>query len=257
MNTVEYITDSTEFTIEYYKTHNQDVISHDYSVICYRSPWIVSPLLSTSKIINIKLFDIPNGNLIHIPSQSELVKQKLTMSNIDTCLYDASPKDIQENRENDPTSPYFCFNGAEYIARLWTTPDPINDKIQISDNYYKTKFQLYQPISIDQIAYLNGVFLCDLSFNLEDHNIVLYFSETSVTVFNTYGGYIGFFVTEFDRKTWVYTFTQFNNMTNNDQYNMYNKMWGFPKDFMSTGLPRYIKSDTKIELLSFKISRLY
>lgn len=117
---------------------------------------------------------------------------------------------------------YICFTGAATIASLFILDNPeswsVRHDIPYSMGYEECHFcSLYD---------LRGVFLCEMHMNVESHGFVLYITDEYITVYNTYGGLLDYYITRFDRKGWVDNLISFFSQDAETQYETYHIGWG-------------------------------
>lgn len=192
---------------QYPREGEPTVKNHDFSVKIYISPWITVPLSSVDKIIDIVVSDA--SRVVHISSQEKKVRQVLQSKDISQRLQDASSEGnkacwIEGFKEHErEVAPYFCFNGALFIAFLWTSNNPGITPVSLNDKIISRFTKYYQETAPQQLYHMYGVFLCEATFNVEGHGFVIYITDDVVTIYNTYGGTLGIFITDFIKKPWI------------------------------------------------------
>lgn len=118
--------------------------------------------------------------------------------------------------------PYICFNGADYIANLFTS-DP-----STWSNLVEGREFVKQDITIQQLSTLrDGVYALDLDLAIESHSLVIVINGPYLTVYNTYGGTIGIFIKTFLKDVWIDALKIYNQMTWKEQEVIYKSLWGF------------------------------
>jgi len=121
-------------------------------------------------------------------------------------------KDCDLTLDKAKVMPYVCFNGAEYIAKLFET-DPAewpNLKYSVEEDSPTTPMELDHNIK-------NGVYLFYLDTSGESHAFVMSVKDDKLTIYNSYGGIEGFFFKEFNKRKWINTFKSFWDLTIDEQ----------------------------------------
>jgi hypothetical protein len=126
----------------------------------------------------------------------------------------------------DPTNVYICFTGAETIASLFVSTDPESWEI---DHSIPTSMGMI--LSHPQSLYdMRGVFECELSNSVESHGFVLYITDTHITVYNTYGGLVEYYITRYKKDGWIDSFISFYSLDPQTQFDTYHILWGLPEN---------------------------
>lgn len=110
----------------------------------------------------------------------------------------------------------------------------------------KGKYVTY-PMSLDNIQYLDGVFLFEIDHQIESHAFVIWLSENTVTIYNTYGSFVGVFIVTYDRNQWINLFVNFSNLSTFQQAKNYHRLFGFTKE---------VTKDTEKAILQYRPIRI-
>lgn len=187
-------------------------------------PYITIPITSFAPINSI---DNRGGlEIIDIVARNKIVKHQLESPMGDNRLWDASSNEnkeewLEEGRELAAISKYRCFNGANFIAWLFMGGDPITVRVMESG------FELSE-IAIEQLAFLRGVYYIETS-GIEHHAFVGWFSEETLVIYTTYEDVWGFFITNFDRNSWIKNFLDFFKLDTHQQHTAWYNLWGIPE----------------------------
>ncbi len=148
-------------------------------------------------------------------------------------------------RESDP---YVCFFGAEIVAKLWKSRNPSSFTIV-------PEMDSINGIALEQIEYLYGVYYFDMNTTNESHGFVLYMTLDEITVYNSYGGNVGFYITRFDRNSWLSLFISFWTWPLKDQIENYHLLWGFNKN--TKYLPKHNPNGRTISIRNIRYFKVY
>ena len=209
--------------------------SKEGSIVLMKEPWVTHPMdFSVDYISN-------QYNYVDLNTQRTFVRKTLLGNNekqyVEFCKEQNCP--VTGYIENI----YNCFQGAEYVSWLFKGADPL---------LIKSKNNL-QPMALEQVAYLYGVYHFNMDIIFEGHGFVLDIQEKDITVYNTYGGTREFFITTFPRKDWIESFLAFNSIDKEDQYKNYHKLWGFRRAMTFEVLPQPIIKLKFSRLVAYKI----
>jgi len=143
---------------------------------------------------------------------------------------------------------YICFTGQQVIEILLMTDMKLSDSdlknhILCVIEGHSIDLQSYTKIChndfIKQLSTLEGVFLCEMNGTIESHAFTLYITQDTITVLNSYGGHIGFYVTQRDKQEWIRSFISlFGEQENSPKvvfpnaHEVYAYIWGFPVEFI-------------------------
>lgn len=146
-----------------------------------------------------------------------------------------------EDYEVEPSVPFTCFMGAEYVAMLWGYDDEMkNSRVTVA--------------SLEELWRMRGVYYFALESSLEDHEFVLWISNEYIVLYNSYGGTSKFFVCQFKRSEWISMFIKMESLSVDQQLSLYPKLWGFTnqmvKEALGSGPDKFIiNSLTYIKIL--------
>lgn len=152
-------------------------ISHQFSLIVCRTPWVVVPIEQPTEDDYIDLTRTHEWVLNHLRDEH----------------YHDSLREWTKGQPGGDTFDYeectfnICFNVAQYIASLWTEENFIAET-----NY----------LVLQQLALLEGVFLIQFDNEMESHAVVLWFDGEMIRLCSGYGGHKRIIYHEFDRKWW-------------------------------------------------------
>ncbi len=219
-----------------------------------------------------KLSLIDKRKCVHLPTLADEVYRALNLPNVSKLLLSSCQRldaedwaDVSEGTSNnkitatidgviytvDESYPYFCFVGANIIGQLWRSRNPL-----LFDVSYKN-FRM-DKIVPEQLRNLYGVFEFSLTHDLEGHGFVLYMTEKSITLYNSYGGNVGFYVTNFDRNSWLNLFIGFWDLPFTTQMQYYHMIWGFPDHIVSFLWTRdRIRKNEKIKFRELQYAKIY
>ena len=212
--------------------------NHDYSLVVLEKPWKVVPIISDNEIIEI---NPSGGKIIYIPQREKVVMKALQDPKITERLYACSDVEIRfpgkredyDTEERFLARPYMCFNGSMFIAGLWMLDNPIDETIS-TDDAERRVYGQFEDVSPYQLKFMYGTFLFDISNSLEDHGFVLYMTADKIKIYNSYGGCLGFYTKEFNRRKWIDMFVNFNQFSPQEKADAYIELWGFPKEWKNT-----------------------
>jgi hypothetical protein len=110
--------------------------------------------------------------------------------------------------------------GANIIAQLWRSRDPLA---------FEVKFKSYhmEELAPEQLINLNGVFHFELMHKLEGHGFVGWLTPEHITIYNSYGGNVGFYVNTYLKRDWIDFFLSFWSLSREEQNRRYHLLWGF------------------------------
>ena len=238
---------------------------YHYSLVALKSPRIAKTLQSKvyrqlsafdkRKCIDLrKKYSLVN-QAIATEDMSELLYGNLTDEELD--LYDIHGDDGTERIEItvygqrctiDESSGYICFDGAACISKLWMLDNPMSWDLRSVD----LKALILDNLVFEQLRHMYGVFRFELVTNVENHGFVLYMTVDTITVYNTYGGFIGVWSTEFNRDNWLDTFLGFPKLSLAEQKRTYHLVWGFTSE-MVAGVVAPIRQSVLYEGLSYGV----
>ena len=231
---------------------------HNYSSIISEEPW------KTIEINLNNLKDFKTYKVIDVTKLEQDVKNflrtNLTQKLWDFCVksqsdwindYETNVKESLHLQYHQEVTimPYICFTGAQYIAELFTTDKSLWSKMTEHTVNHK-KYQ-FKEINMNEFPKLRGIWHCSLDNNQEGHGFVLSINEDKITVYNTYGGVEGIFITEFDRIYWTNLFVNFFNLSVHEQKKLYHMIWGLNKEHIS------LQWDEPLEFQGFQGCQLY
>lgn len=226
-------------------------LNHNYSLELLENPWTVAPLYE-KHLLQYK----NNNNFIDIPYRNKLVTNALMDPTIDQLIYNASKYSDRcrwaEYIDGD-VEHFACFNVASIIANLWLSKDPSMfsvslDKDIIEDTEYFT-------IVPEQLTYMYGVFKMDINFIDDFHSFVIYMTDNTIIIYNTYATFKELFITTFDRSSWLKMFLGISTISTSGQKIRYPKIWGFKKS-MTDVIWKY-NPNAKMTLDNIQCIRLY
>lgn len=127
---------------------------------------------------------------------------------------------------------FICFNGADYIAHLWSTL--INSQPQP-----QPAPQSLNGVTWSMLSNVTGVFKCHVSIdcdgrNIEEHSFVLWISEEYVHVYNSYGGHPSFIYCYCNKEAWFTPLVDFSFLNPEDQRNKLQATFGLPSSIFKS-----------------------
>ena len=150
--------------------------------------------------------------------------------------------------ETDETYPYFCFVGADIIAQLWRSRNPKAWNIEYK-NYHMDE------LAPEQLIHLNGVFRFELEHTTEGHGFVAWCTPDYITIYNSYGGNVGFYINTYVKKDWVNFFLSFWELTRKEQEDNYHLLWGFTSDMID--FIRELHQKEKMKFIGLTYCKIY
>lgn len=239
-----------------------------YSLVASKKPWISYTLYKNEYD---KLSDEDKRKCINIENKANQVYSALTQPGVsELFIHKCDIRDVESWIESGPESPdtkylsvsiggaehrvrehqpYICFIGASTIADLFMSDDPM--KFVVEEVY-----QRMDSIAIEQVRYMYGVYHIEIDHRYEGHGFVLYMTQEYITLYNSYGGHVGFFISKFYRDEWLDLFLSFNSMTAQEQAINYHRIWGFRED-MVTRVRKLILEDGKTDIFLIKCAKIY
>ena len=148
----------------------------------------------------------------------------------------------EEGIEDAPSEIFMCHTGASIITFLWMgLKDVTYENVQpyvlnrvhlkfLIDN--EPDILIREEIAFGQLRYLYGVYLMHISHSHETHSLVAWFKSDTITIYNSYGGYPGFFITTFQRNNWLDSFEDFFKMSYSEQRRSYHLLWGIRENMI-------------------------
>lgn len=228
----------------------ENIRNYDYSFIASEDPWVT--LILTKREYE-ELPESKKKKCVYLPELAQEVFEALNLPDISE-LFASSCQiaDIEGwedefelgTRTDNPImitvdgknytiseeAPYICFLGANIVARLWMYRNPLKFSTGPRDKYVDGPRDI---IVLEQLRYLYGVFHFELSNNLEDHGFVLYMTLDEIIVYNSYGGYVGFYSNKYDREEWLDVFISIWDLPFKRQLKLYCWLWGFDKSMIN------------------------
>lgn len=218
---------------------------HTFSYMVILNPWCTIPIPGKNTIINtnnvkqIINLDKREQYVINVLSSDDIFSQMIGLCSPDMRTYYTTD---EEGIEDAGLDIFVCHGGASFIAFLWMGYKDITyESIQPylnPNNHLSLAFEnrpnilTEETIVIDQIKYLYGVYLIYLDHTVESHTFVAWFKENDITIYNSYGGHIGFYVTTFKRNEWLDMFINFFNNSFDNQRQIYHLLWGIKKSMV-------------------------
>ena len=200
-----------------------------------RVDWVIS------KITNRSLMDIVILSILIINARSDI----LEFDTVETYI----------------AFGYVCFVGQQILEILLTCPNHLSDvelknyiiqKVTSDNDKWYHGDPKYIEIEYDDfvkhLPELEGVFLCS-SDGHESHNFTLYLTQDTITILNSYGGILGFFVTQYNKIEWIQTFiklfgeTEFSSkVPYPNAHEAYAYIWGLPVEHIIRSIGRHNNS---------------
>lgn len=224
-----------------------------HSLVLLKEPWVIIPIShivwNREPILPCSITIYGKNKVINVGERESVVRAWLKRRDISRLMWDFC--DIKSSstwgefpREELPVEPYFCFLGAAYIAHLFINEErDYPNLLNIGQGSPSIRMNSMIP---QQFPLLDGIWYFSLYHSREGHSFVISFSDTKLTIYNTYGGYVGIFITEFDRKEWTSSFLSFFDKEFKEQIEIYQRLWGFSKN-MTSWLRKYEHSFQSLE----------
>ena len=204
---------------------------------CVHLPTLDQEMLYTLNLPNISELLLTSCSVEHIKEWNKVSSEGKIISTV----IDGTKYYVEEHY------PYHCFTGANIIAQLWRSRNPKSFNVH-------RKYIRMDEISPHQLNYLYGVYHFNLYHTLEAHSFVLYMTENNITVYNSYGGNVGFYITKYERESWLNFFINFWNLSIESQITNYHLLWGFSSEMVKfLWKPEILNNNDKImfEILSY------
>lgn len=166
----------------------------------------------------------------------------------------------EEGMEEAGFDIFTCHSGAAVIVFLWMGFKNITYEsiIPYTNKYLRPNILIEEEIALEQLKYLYGVYFVVLNHTAERHSFVIRFRSNTITIYNSYGGHEGFYITTFERNDWLDKFENFfNKLSYVEQKDAYPYLWGIRSNMIQGVFYEDINFADPVELEDITVSKIF